>query len=65
MAAPMHTMMWVRIPAARPLAPRSVPIRPPSTAASSSRNTVDKRLFSCNKVKKCAITPLPVLKMFL
>ena len=48
MAAPMHTRMWVRMPAARPLAARSVPISPPSTADRSSRITADRRVLSCS-----------------
>src|SRR5690606_28707138 len=37
-AAPEHTSMWVRIPAALPWASRSKPSTPPSSAASISRS---------------------------
>ena len=46
MAAPTLTRICVRIPAARPLVARSMPISPPSTAASSSRTTAERIVFS-------------------
>ena len=55
-AAPMHTSMYVRSPAARRLRVRSSPSTPPHTAASSSR-TVTVSPLSSSRPPPCKTIP--------